>query len=88
MGCDRGHYDLMLFYYVFTRTLVMFNPNAEVRIFIPDEILTSSVKTLSNAEDALGAMSRHLVLKVDVDGHGTMTPDQFIACCAELGLTK
>jgi hypothetical protein len=31
----------------------MFNPDAKVRIFIPDEILTSTVKTFSNAKDAL-----------------------------------
>jgi hypothetical protein len=66
----------------------MFNPDAKIRIFIPDEILTSTVKTFSNAKDALAAMSGQLVLKVEVDGHDPMTPDQFIACCAELGLTK
>ncbi|WP_271899500.1 hypothetical protein [Candidatus Phyllobacterium onerii] len=66
----------------------MINPNAKIRIFIPDEILTSTVKTFSNAKDALAAMREHSVLKVDVDGYGPMTPDEFVACCAELGLTR
>ncbi|WP_262259693.1 hypothetical protein [Phyllobacterium sp. A18/5-2] len=64
----------------------MFNPNAEVRIFIADEFLTSTVKTFDNARDALAAMSEHSVLQVDVDGYGPMIPDEFVAYCKELGL--
>ncbi|WP_271896073.1 hypothetical protein [Candidatus Phyllobacterium onerii] len=69
-------------------SLMMFNPNAEVRIFIPDEILNTTVKTFTNAKDALAAMSEHSVLKVEVEGYGPMIPDEFVAGCAELGLSK
>lgn len=66
----------------------MFNPDAGVRIFIADELLTSTVKRFDYARDALAAMSENSVPKVDVDGYGPMIPAEFVACCAELGLTK
>lgn len=64
----------------------MINPNAQVRIFIADELITSTVKTFDNAKDAFAAMRERSVLKVDVDGYGPMIPDEFISYCIELGL--
>ena len=66
----------------------MINPKSQVRLFVPDEIMTTNVLLFDGIQKAYAAIHEHNVIKVDIDGNGTMTRDEFIAYCVEHGLDK
>ena len=66
----------------------MIDPKSQVRLFVPDVILTGNVLLFDGLQKAYAAIHEHNVIKVDIDGNGTMTRDEFIAYCVEHGLDK
>lgn len=57
-----------------------------ITLFIPDELLTASVFVFDRFEAAYAALAEHHVLKVDIEGYGTLTADGFEALCRQKGL--
>lgn len=66
----------------------MINPKSQVRLFVPDEIMTTNVLLFDDIQKAYAAIHEHNIIKVEIDGHGTMTRDEFIAYCVEHELDK
>ncbi|UXN58267.1 hypothetical protein [Phyllobacterium zundukense] len=66
----------------------MIEPISQVRLFVPDEILITNVLLFDGIQKAYAAIHEHNIIKVEIDGHRTMTRDEFIAYCVEHGLDK
>ncbi|HMF69304.1 MAG TPA: hypothetical protein VK602_17045 [Phyllobacterium sp.] len=57
-----------------------------VRVFIVEGRLTITAIKYPCAKDAFRAVHKHPVLQVEVEGEGTMLPDEFTSYCADHGL--
>ena len=62
------------------------DPQAHVRLFVSSELTISSVLSFDSLVSALTAMKNRTIIKVGVDGHGAMSPEEFIIKCNQQGI--
>jgi hypothetical protein len=66
--------------------MAMPRPDTTVRVFIVEGRLTITAIKYPCAKDAFCAMHKYPVLQVEVEGEGTMPPEEFMTYCADRGL--
>jgi hypothetical protein len=66
----------------------MFGSDATVRVFVVEGRLTITAIKFPCAKDALLALPKYPVLQVEIEGEGTMLPEEFMAYCNNRGLAN
>jgi hypothetical protein len=61
---------------------------ATVRVYIVEGRLTITAIKFPCAKDALHALHEYPVLQVEIEGEGTLLPEEFFRYCAHHGLTN